>query len=228
MKDKLYLPDGWRDRPEDAKGINEWLDTLYGVKIDSDGYRGLTEEEAEKRIDNGSINFYLGFIISPETKTREKTDEYDIHGNWIDCDDPLNRITEDVNILPLMEESRKTKKLIPLSGVVDTNSRILIHPEGIIIPNGSQINSYVIEYAEYPKGYIYQATTPSSIGRKGLDSVSTAGTINGDWKGILLCELRNYGDEPVLAKVGSRIVQAYPVPNAESVEYKGQFQEQKH
>lgn len=231
LEDHIFVPQNWSDRPSNPERVPSWIDSIYEFYGDNspifpNDYRLINEDENKRRFDNGTVNFCFGWKISPLRKVLQHKDKYWIDSNWINCEEPCSDTSQDVNLLPYMMESRRKRDVIPLSQIADTASQVLIHPEGIIVPRGAQINSYVIEYGRFPAGYKFQATTRSTVGRNGLDSVSTAGNINGGWEGILLCEVRNYGDHDLLMKIGAWVVQVGPHPNPESHKYLGQYQGQ--
>ncbi len=169
----------------------------------------------------------MGFVISVAPRQHEKTDAFGIKGKWIPLNDSDYEL-DTIDLLPCMKDARDNRTLMSLSEYCDTDSPVSIHPEGLIIPRGFQVNAYTIEKVAIPEGYILQATTPTGFGRRGGDSVATAGTLNDGWRGVPLCEIRNGGlsPDPVFVEVGQRIVQAYPIPNIESTAYKGFFQDQ--
>ncbi|MBC8495833.1 hypothetical protein H8D36_06775 [archaeon] len=196
------------------------IQQLYGDKTEINEFEDLNEEHYNRVQSTGVVDLTCGFYISII-----KTSQLD----FIPTSVPIKYLTDTINILPHLMQVQKNGVHIPLSSIVDTKNGASITETGILLPPGEQIMIYTIEEINMPENYIGQITTKSGIGRRGLDTVATAGTLNPGWKGVPILEANNRNlSEPILIELGVPIAQFYLIDASHSKgKYDGEFQNQK-
>jgi len=204
------------------KVIKPWINRIqqiYGDITELLEFENLGKEHYKRVQPDGVVDLTCGFYISVIRKSQI---------GFIPISVPISYLTTTVNILPYLMQVQEKHSDIPLSDIVETENNARITETGILLPPGEQIMIYTVEKINMPKCYIGQATTKSGIGRRGLDTVATAGTFNKGWRGVPLLELNNRNlSESILVEPGVPIAQFYLIDASHSKgQYVGKFQDQ--
>lgn len=239
----VQVPKGWIDLPsfesfeKSNPGLSNWTklyclyshdvlrpwinkaNQLFGDSNEGLVYEDLNDSHFERVKPDGTINLTCGFYISFIDKSSL---------GFIPISVPIKYLASTINVLPYLMQARERREDILLSDIVETDNQAKITETGILLPPGEQIMVYAVEEVSMPNDYIGQATTKSGIGRRGLDTVATAGTFNKGWKGLPLLECNNRNlSEPILLEVGVPIAQFYFIDASHSEgQYSGSFQDQ--
>ncbi len=239
----VTVPEGWVDLPsfesfeKTNPGIQDWTklyhlyteevikpwlyntNNLFWEEQENLEYEYLDDSHHKRVQSGGVINLFCGPHISFLDKNTL---------GYIPTSVPIDNLVTTMNILPLIVHSQSYRENFQLSELYNTENKAVVTGTGILLPPGEQIMMYCVEKINMPQDYIGQATTKSGIGRRGLDTVATAGTFNKGWKGIPLLEFNNRNSaEPILLEIGVSIAQFYLIDASHSEgQYTGQFQNQ--
>jgi deoxycytidine triphosphate deaminase len=202
--------------------VRPWLRDLhskYGKLKQLSDFREVKDSDVP-RVDGGGVfNLSCGFFLSVNTRNEM---------GYIPTGLPISYLVKTINVLPYIIQAQEENRTIPLNEIIDTNNTSQISPFGIVVPPNEQVMIYTIEHVSVPNEFIGQATTKSGIGRRGLDTVATAGTFNRGWRGVPLLETNNRNaKDDVLVEIGVPIAQFYLIPTScTEGTYNGRFQDQ--